>query len=140
MALLWPKIIVSLSSKWLWSAAKQLSISVNCFVLGSYISICLALGPWSGKYLANLLSVPSLQNAGCCSGARIRAVTNTRPWLSITTLRGSDARAQIFSVPQYGDAGVSVSIWGAWDGTLISVALFSRGSSAAMMSELWIDP
>src|SRR6266705_794213 len=66
IALFWPNTIESLSSKWLWSAAKQLSINVNCFVFGSYISICLALGPASGKYLANLLIDPSLQNAGCC--------------------------------------------------------------------------
>src|SRR5262245_21733649 len=58
----------------------------------------------------------------------------------MTTLRGSADRAQIFSVPQYGDAGVSVSICGAFDGSLISVALFSRGSMTAMMSELWMDP
>ena len=96
---------------------------MNCFVFGSYTSICLALGPGSGKYLANLFIAPSLQNAGCCCGARIRAVTHTRPWLSIVTLRGSADRCQIFSFPQNGDAGVSVSIGGALDGTLIS----SRG-------------
>src|SRR5215831_7591883 len=70
----------------------------------------------------------------------MRAVTKTRPWLSMTTLRGSADRAQIFSPPQIGDAGVSVSIGGAFDGSLIAVALFSRGSRTAMMSELWIDP
>src|SRR5262249_51619670 len=58
----------------------------------------------------------------------------------MTTLRGSADRAQIFSAPQYGDAGVSVSICGARDGSLISVARFSRGSTTAMMSELWTDP
>src|SRR5262249_58687439 len=49
-------------------------------------------------------------------------------------------RAQIFSSPQNGDAGVSVSSPGAFDGSLISAALFSRGSMTAMMSELWMDP
>src|SRR5438094_4813398 len=58
----------------------------------------------------------------------------------MTTLRGSADRAQIFSVPQNGDAGVSVSICGAFDGSVISVDLFSRGSRTATMSELWIDP
>src|SRR5437773_11059855 len=139
-ALFWPKIIASFSSKWLWSAAKQVSIIVICPVFGSYISTCLALGPGIGKYLANLLVAPSLQNAGCCCAARVRAVTHTRPRLSIVPLRGSADRCQIFSSPQNGDAGVSVSSWGAPDGTLICVALFSRGSSTAMMSELWMDP
>src|SRR5262245_4018308 len=58
----------------------------------------------------------------------------------MTTLRGSADRAQIFSSPQNGDAGVSVSSPGAFDGSLISAALFSRGSMTAMMSELWMDP
>src|ERR1700687_2562846 len=119
MALFWPKTSESLSSKWLWSAAKQLSIIVNCFVFGSYISICLPLGPGIGKYLADLLVAPSLQNAGCCCGARIRAVTHTRPWLSIATLRGSADRCQIFSFPQYGDAAVLVSIGAGVDGILM---------------------
>src|SRR6202521_2775215 len=113
MALFCPNTIESVSSKWLWSAAKQVSIIVNCFVFGSYISICLALGPGIGKYWANLLFDPSLQNAGCSFGARIGAVTHTCPWLSIATLRGSADRCQTFSFPQNGDAAVSVSIGGA---------------------------
>src|SRR5439155_25222316 len=63
-ALFWPNIIASLSSKWLWSAAKQVSIIVICFVFGSYSSTCLPLGPGSGKYFANVFIAPSLQNAG----------------------------------------------------------------------------
>src|SRR5262249_56289772 len=50
----WPKTSVSCSSNWLWSEAKHVSIDVNCFVFGSNNSICLALGPAIGKYLANL--------------------------------------------------------------------------------------
>src|SRR4029077_18474755 len=138
MALFWPKTSASLSSKWLWSAAKQVSIIVNCFVFGSYISTCRVLVV-SGKYLENLFD-PSLQNAGCSCGARVRAVTHTRPWLSIAGLRGSDCRCQIFSVPQYGDAGVLLSIRGPFDGILIIDVSFLRGSSTVRISEPWMVP
>src|SRR5207249_6026426 len=119
----------------LWSAAKQVSIIVNCFVFGSYISTCLALGPGSGKYLANLFIDPSLQNAGCCCGGRIRAVNHTRPWLSIAALRGSADRCQIFSVPKYGESGVLSSITGPFEGILIIGVSFFFGSSTARMSD-----
>src|SRR5437870_3925682 len=137
MASSWPKTSASLSSKTLWSAAKQLSIAVNSFVFGSNNSICRALGPAIGKYFANLFVDRSLQNAGCCCGARVRAVTQTRPLASIATLRGSACRCQILSVPQYGDAGVLASSTGAPDGILISVVALVRGSSTDRMSELW---
>src|SRR3989475_11753748 len=130
----------SLSSKMLWSAPKQLSNAVNCFVLGSYSWICLALGRAIGKYFANLFVVASVQYAGCCCGARIRAVTHTRPLPSIATLRGSDCRCQIFSSPHTGERGVLASSTGPLDGILISVVLFSRGSSTARMSEDWMAP
>src|SRR5262245_18559467 len=120
----------------LWSAAKQLSIGVNCFDFGSYSWICLLLGPGSGKYLANLFVAPSLQNAGCCWGARIRAVTHTRLLESITTLRGSAWRCQIFSSPHTGERGVFPSSTGPFDGILISVVEFVFGSSTARMSEV----
>src|SRR5436853_1913664 len=113
---------------------------VTCFVLGSYISICRALGPGSGKYLANLFIEPSLQNSGCCWAARVRAVTHTRPWLSIATLRGSDDRCHTFSSPQYGDVGVLVSIGGAFEGILMWVGAFSRGASTARLSALSMAP
>src|SRR5207247_110484 len=87
MALFWPKTSESFSSNLLWSAAKQVSTIVNCFVFGSYISTCLAVGPGSGKYFEYSFD-PSLQNAGCCGGARVRAVSHTRPWLSIAPRRG----------------------------------------------------
>src|SRR6266850_3798129 len=136
----WPKMSASLSSKTLWSAAKQLSIIVNCVVFGSYNSICRALGPDIGKYFANLFAAASLQNAGCCCGARVRAVTHTRPLASIATLRGSDCRCQIFSSPHAGERGVLASSTGPFDGILISVVLFVRGSSTARMSEDWMAP
>src|SRR5262249_61678219 len=106
-------------------------MDVNCFVFGSYNSICLALGPAIGKYLANLFADPSLQNAGCCCGARVRAVTHTRPLASIATLRGSACRCQIFSFPPTGGSGVVAASTGPLAGILISVVLFSRGSSTA---------
>src|SRR5215813_10424026 len=58
----------------------------------------------------------------------------------MATLRGSACRCQIFSVPQYGDAGVFASSTGAFDGSLISLVAFVRGSSTARMSELWYGP
>src|SRR5688572_30222217 len=140
MAFSWPKTSASLSSNRLWSAAKQLSIAVNCFAFGSYSWTCLLLGPGSGKYFANLLVAPSLQNAGCCCGARFRAVTQTRPLPSIATLRGSACRCQIFSSPHIGERGVLASSTGPFDGILISVAEFSPGSSTARMSEVWMAP
>jgi hypothetical protein len=60
--------------------------------------------------------------------------------LSIATLRGSDDRCQIGSVPQYGDGGLLPSMVGALDGTLIWAVEFSRRSSVATMSELWMAP
>src|SRR5881397_1282504 len=134
MALFWPKTSESFSSNLLWSAAKQVSTIVNCFVFGSYISTCLALGPGSGKYFEYLFD-PSLQNAGCCCGARVRAVSHTRPWLSIAALRGSACRCQIFSVPQYGESGVLSSITGPFEGILIIEVSFFFGSSTARMSD-----
>src|SRR5262245_41319061 len=124
----------------LWSAAKQLSIGVNCFDFGSYSWICLLLGPGNGKYLANLFVAPSLQNAGCCWGARIRAVTHTRSFASITTLRGSACRCHTFSSPQTGERGVFASSTGPFDGILISVVAFVLGSRTARMSDVWMAP
>src|SRR3989442_11054264 len=109
-------------------------------VVGAYNSLCRALGLATGKYLANLFVDPSLQNPGCCCGARVRAVTQTRPLPSIATLRGSACRCQIFSSPHTGERGVLASSTGPPDGILISVVLFSRGSNTARMSEDWMAP
>src|ERR1051325_10538331 len=70
----------------------------------------------------------------------MRAVTQTWPFTSMATLRGSAWRCQIFSLPQYGDAGVLASSTGAFDGSLISLVVFVFGSSTERMSELWYGP
>src|SRR5207247_2977014 len=118
-------------------------MEVNCFVFGSYNSICLALGPGIAKYLANLFVEPSLQNAGCCCGARVRAVTHTRPLPSIATLRGSACSCQIFSSPHTGERGVLELSTRTLVGVLISVVLFSRGTTTERLSDVlmvsWIS-
>ena len=62
-------------------------------------------------------------------------MTHTRPLASIATLRGSACRCQIFSSPHTGERGVLASSTGPFDGILISVVEFVRGSSTARMSE-----
>ena len=134
-ALSCPKTRLSCSSNMLWSAAKQLSTIVNCFVFGSSNSICRALGPSIGKYFANLF-VGSLQIRRLILR---RTDPRGHPDMSFRIHRDA-ARIGLplpdLLVPQYGDAGVFASSTGPFDGILISLVVFVRGSSTARMSEL----
>src|ERR1700730_14307125 len=115
-----------------WCVVKQVSISANFLVFGSYIA------SWrvdfsTGKNLAEGWSEPCLQKAGL-SSPRMRAVNQTRPSLSNIGLCTLAWLFQIFSSPQYGEGrstgrlaalGVFASRTGMW----IVDAVFFAGSS-----------
>src|SRR5580765_4574575 len=60
-----------------WCVPKQVSMSVNCLLLGSYRASCRPLR-FSGNSFAEGWSDPSLQKGGL-SGGRITDVNQTRP-------------------------------------------------------------
>src|SRR5207302_5290704 len=81
-----------------WCVEKQVSISVNFRVFGSYIASC-RVDFSTGKAFAEGWSEPFLQKAGL-SSPRIRAVNHTRPSLSNIGLCTLAWLSQIFSSPQ----------------------------------------
>src|SRR5579864_3633627 len=70
-------VLLASSAKTRWCVPKHVSMSVTCFVLGSYIASCRPL-VWRGNKTADGLLEPSLQNAGF-SLPRILEVIHTRP-------------------------------------------------------------
>src|SRR6516165_10258622 len=125
-------------AKFRWWVGKQVLISVNLPLAGSYIDRW-RLASFSGKTCAEGWLDPSLQKAGFVGG-RTLAVNQTRPFSSIIGLCVVVWLSQMGSAPQYGDGSIAavfeVGVLGSRTGCLISLTELCAGSSTGRKSVL----
>src|SRR6266581_8197681 len=122
------------SAKIRWCVGKQVLISVNLPLAGSYMERC-RLACSSGNTFAEGWSEPCLQKSGF-DGRRILAVNQTRPFSSIIGLWLLVWLSQIGSSPQYGEGPIGASfedgVFGSRTGCFTSVAALRSGSRIGM--------
>src|SRR5712691_11310664 len=120
-----------------WCVPKQVSMRVNCLLLGSYMASCRPL-LFSGNSFADGWLDPGLQNAGLSSG-RTTDVNHTRPFSSNIGLCMLAWLSQIDSSAQYGEGfnGFGgLGVFGSRTGIFTWLAVWRTGSRMGTLSVL----
>ena len=127
------------SAKITWCVGKQVEISVQRPLAGSYIESC-RVELVDRRHRAEGWDEPCLQNAGLSAG-RTRAVAHTRPFASIIWLCVLVWLSQIGSAPQYGEGAIGSlrcdGVFGSRTGCFTSAVRCWIGSSTGQKSVLF---